>query len=205
LGVAVLSGCLSFGRGTPGSRSAEVIPSYNLAILPFENETNSVKGALYLREVMQEKIGRRGYRPRPLSEVDQILSDQFGISLGGQIADPMLPEIGLALGVDTVMTGTVHRFGIGVTDRDPLDPKGEVEGTFRLHDTASGEQLWEGHKESRWDRAIDRSSERDPTISSVGADLLLNLAFVAFGRPLLPVVETFCDELLAEMPHRSDR
>ena len=203
--LATLSGCFYSSRETSDSLSADVVPSYTLAILPFENETNSVKGALYLREVMQEKIGRKGYLPRPLSDVDQILSDQLGISLGGQISDSMLPEIGLALGVDTVMTGTVHRFGIGVTENHHLDSGGEVEGTLRLHDTATGKQIWEGHKKSRWDGVIPRSSEHYSTADRVGADFLLNLAFTALGRPLLPVVATFCDELIAEMPRRANR
>jgi len=200
--LVTLAGCLSSGREASDSLPADVAPSYTLAILPFTNETNSVSGALYLRQVIQEKIVRKGYSPRPLSEVDQILSDQFGISLGGQIDDSAIPEIGLALGVDAVMTGVVHRFGIAVSDLDDLDPNGEVEGTLRLFDTATGKQIWEGHKKSQWDRGAHPLPGDQKAVYSLGADLLLNLAFTAFGKPLFPVVETFCDSLIGEMPRR---
>src|SRR2546428_1488132 len=115
---------------------AGVTPPRTVAVMPLDNQTNSVPGAIYFREVMNKNLGRKGYVALPLSEVDQLLSDQLGISLGGQITEDRIPVIGKTLGVDAVITGTVQKFGT------VLAIYNEVEATFSLYEAHTGNKLW---------------------------------------------------------------
>jgi hypothetical protein len=122
-----------------------VTPPRTVAVLPLDNRTNSVRGALHLREVLHRNLDRKGYVALPLSNVDQLLSDQFGVSLGGQITDDLIPALGKALEVDAVITGTVLAYG-------RLGPK-EIEAKVALYETRTGRKLWDhygyGHTEIR--------------------------------------------------------
>ena len=170
-----------------------ITPPHTVAVLPFDNQTNSVPGALYLREVFNENLGRKGYVARPLSEVDQLLSDRFGISLGGQITDDLIPEIGKALEVDAVIRGTVQKFGT-VLIHD------EVEATFALYETRAGNKLWEYHGHAQRESEFSQLARHDPLIA---ASVMLGGALIerGLGKPLYRVVHQFFAKLLAQMPN----
>jgi hypothetical protein len=78
--------------------------------MPLDNQTNSVVGALYMREEMVALLKNRGYAPLMIDQTDRMLANQFGISLGGQISDVDIPNIAAGLGVDAVMTGRLKSF-----------------------------------------------------------------------------------------------
>jgi hypothetical protein len=78
--------------------------------MPLDNQTNSVVGALYMREEMVALLKNRGYAPLMIDQTDRMLANQFGISLGGQISDADIPKIAAGLGVDAVMTGRLKSF-----------------------------------------------------------------------------------------------
>jgi hypothetical protein len=101
-----------------------------VAILPLDNQTNSVPGSIAVRTVVHRNLDRKGYVALPLFETDQLLANQFGISLGGQITEDLLPAIGTALEADAVMTGAVLTYG------------GTVEIILTLYEAQTGNRLW---------------------------------------------------------------
>jgi hypothetical protein len=186
----VLSGCATTLPVVPFP--AGLTPPRTVAVMPLDNQTNSVPGAIYLREVMQKNLGRKGYAGKPLSEVDQLLSDRLGISVGGQITEDRIPEIGKTLGVDAVITGTVQKFGT------VLALYNEVEATFCLYEAHTGKKLWDYHGYARLNTELtSRQGER-------ASPLLGELIFRGLGKPLAPVVQDFYRGLFANMPNGAE-
>jgi len=115
-----------------------VAPPRTIAVLPFVNETNSVTAARLVRKTMHENVVDKGYIALDGDEVDQILSNRFGISIGEQISENLIPEIGKALKVDAVVTGVVKKYARA----DFLQNKIESEATFAIHEVETGNRLW---------------------------------------------------------------
>ena len=168
-----------------------IAPPRTLAVLPLDNQTNSVPGALYVRQVMHDHLERKGYAAPPLADVDRALSDQLGISLGGQVSEDLIPQIGQALGVDAVLTGTLQKFGTVVALYS------EVEATFVMYETGTGKKLWEYHGYARQDTAL---AQHNANSVSLTAALVGSLIQRGYGKPLQPVVHAYYRKLLSEMP-----
>src|SRR5512139_2594399 len=76
--VVLLSACATFPKYEVPKKE------YTVAVLPLYNETNDLDGPIMLRQMFDQKL-RPYYRTAPLETVDEILRDQAGISLGGQL------------------------------------------------------------------------------------------------------------------------
>jgi len=171
---------------------AGITPPRTVAVMPLDNQTNSVPGALYLREVMYKNLGQKGYVALPLSEVDQILSDRLGISVGGQVTEDRIMEIGKTLGVDAIITGTVQKFGTVFALYN------EVEATFYIYETRTGKKLWNYHGYNRLNTELTgRQGEHT-------SPMLAELIFRGMGKPLEPVVDEFYKGLFAKMPNGAE-
>ncbi len=168
-----------------------ITPPRTIAVLPFDNQTNSVPGALYLRETMQERLQATGYEPRPLDEVDRTLADQLGVSLGGQVTEDLIPQVGATLGVDAVLIGTVQKFGT------VLALYSEVEATFAMHESGSGRKIWEYHDHVKEDTALGR---RDSNSATLAAGLIASVLERGSGKPLGSVVAQFYRRLTPHLP-----
>jgi hypothetical protein len=118
---------------------AGITPPRTIAVLPFVNETNSVPAARSVRKTMHEDLLDKGYIALEQDQVDQVLSSRFGISLGEQISDNVIPEIGKTLKVDAVVTGVVKKFA----RVDFFQNKIESEAIFVIHEVETGERLWQ--------------------------------------------------------------
>jgi hypothetical protein len=188
-GVLILAGCtahravIPFGPGITAPRT--------IALLPLDNQTNSVPGALYLREAMQGHLRDKGYVATPLEEVDRTLADQLGISLGGQVSEELIPRVGTTLGVDAVLTGTLQKFAT------VLALYSEVEATFVMYESASGRKIWEYHDYVKQDTAL---SHRDANSVTLTAAVIASLMERGAGKPLQSVVAQFYRRLLNQMP-----
>lgn len=169
----------------------DIAPPRTLAVLPLDNQTNSVPGMLYVRQVMHENLGRKGYAAPPLADVDRALSDQLGISLGGQVSENLITKIGQTLGVDAVLTGTLQKFGTVLTLYS------EVEATFVMYETSTGNKIWEYHGYERQDTAV---AQRNSNAVSLTAALVGSVVQRGRGKPLQPVVRAYYRKLLSEMP-----
>lgn len=116
-------------------------PVYTVAVLPFYNATNDVGGAASLREDFQKRLQNRHYKFMSLKEVDEILLNRMGITLGDQLemTDPI--ELGKVLGVDGLVYGYVLNFDDITTGVYNVK---KVRAGFKLVDARTGQALWTG-------------------------------------------------------------
>jgi hypothetical protein len=116
-------------------------PIETVAVLPMYNATNDVGAAEMVREMTNERIKRWHYTSKPLNEVDQILLDQMGVTLGDQLELTTPQKLGAALGVDAVLYGYLVDFGEVVTG---LYNEKRVRAGYRLVETKTGKVFWSG-------------------------------------------------------------
>lgn len=115
-------------------------PIKKVAVLPMKNDTLDIKGPDMVRGKMEAVLRFRGYNVKPIRESDQILRDQMGINLGGQLDMTTPQKLGEALGVDGVLYGTLMDFNETTTG---LYNVKKVRGKFKLVNTATAETVWE--------------------------------------------------------------
>ena len=116
-------------------------PFYTVAVLPFYNATNDVGGAESLRHEFHRRIGRMHYSAMPLKEVDELLYNRMGITLGSQLELTDAVELGRTLGVDALVYGYVLDFDDITTG---LYNVKKVRAGFKLVDALTGETIWTG-------------------------------------------------------------
>ncbi|HYA86226.1 MAG TPA: GNA1162 family protein [Nitrospirota bacterium] len=137
LGMLVLIAGCSIPR--PPLPSNPSNPLKHVAVLPLKNDTNDVEGPDVVRLKMVEALENRSYVVKDLKETDQILRDQMGITLGGQLDLTTAQKLGEALGVQGVLYGTLMDFDEMTTG--VINVK-KVRGKFRLVNTATDEVMW---------------------------------------------------------------
>lgn len=145
--LALLAGCAMpavprhYNLGNPIKR---------VAILPMKNDTADVGGPDVVRGKMEAIFKYRGYNVKPLNESDQILRDQMGINLGGQLDMTTPQKLGEVLGVEGVLYGTLMDFED--TTAGVYNVK-KVRAKFRFVNTMTGDTVWEkglGVKSELW-------------------------------------------------------
>ena len=114
-------------------------PLKRIAILPMKNDTTDVDGPNIVRQKMAEALVRRSYVVKDMKETDQILRDQMGINLGGQLEMTTAQTLGETLGVEGVLYGTLMDFD--ETTTGILNVK-KVRGKFKLVNTRTGQTVW---------------------------------------------------------------
>lgn len=114
-------------------------PVFTVAVLPMYNVTNDVGGARMVREEFNKRIQNLHYSVKPLNEVDQILVDQMGITLGDQLELTTPKQLGETLGVDGVVYGYLLNFDDIITG---LYNVKKVRAGFKLVNTRTGEVMW---------------------------------------------------------------
>ncbi len=115
-------------------------PLKRVAVLPMKNDTDDVDGPNVVRKKMAEALTNRSYVVQDIKETDQILRDQMGINLGGQLDLTTPQKLGEALGVEGVLYGTLMDFDettLGVYNAR------KVRGKFSLVNTQTGQPVWQ--------------------------------------------------------------
>jgi len=115
-------------------------PLKRVAVLPFKNDTADVDGPLLVRKKMIQALEDHSYVVKDVTETDQILRDQMGITLGGQLDLTTAQKLGETLGVEGVLYGTLMDFD--ETTTGIINVK-KVRGKFKLVNTITGESMWE--------------------------------------------------------------
>ncbi len=137
--AAALAGCIPPPPAPPGP-----VDPYNplkrVAVLPMKNDTADVDGPKLVREKMTQALTRRSYMVKDMKEVDQVLRDQLGINLGGQLDLTTPQKLGEALGVEGVLYGTLMDFDETTTGVYNVR---KVRARFRLVNTLTGQIEWE--------------------------------------------------------------
>jgi hypothetical protein len=114
-------------------------PIKTVAVLPMVNQTNDVEAPEKVREIFTAKLPERCYIHKPIQEVNQILKDELGITLGSQLDMTNPQELGKKLGVDGVIYGALFNFEEKTTG--VLNIR-RVRAGFKLVDTKTGTVVW---------------------------------------------------------------
>ncbi len=136
--VIVLSSC-AIPRHVPTYHDASN-PLKRVAVLPMKNDTDDVEGPSIVRKKMIEALEQKSYIVKDVKETDQILRDQMGINLGGQLDLTTPQKLGETLGVEGVLYGTLIDFDETTTG---LLNVRKVRGKFLLVNTQTGQSFWE--------------------------------------------------------------
>ncbi len=116
-------------------------PLKRVAVLPMKNDTTDVGGPDMMRSKMVEALTNKSYVVKDVKETDQILRDQMGITLGGQLSLTTAQKLGEALGVEGVLYGTLMDFD--ETTLGAINVK-KVRGKFKLVNAMTGQTAWQG-------------------------------------------------------------
>ena len=135
--IALITACampMPKPSGDPGN------PIKRLAVLPLVNNTNDVDAPEFVRERLVEALEARFYNVQPLEETNQILRDQMGISLGGQLEMADKQEMARILGVEGLFFGDLMDFHETTTG---VYNSRNVRGRFRIVYAANDTILWQ--------------------------------------------------------------
>ncbi len=114
-------------------------PIRSIAILPMLNNTDDIEGPKRAREYFFKRISSYNYNVKDLSETDDVLNLQMGITMGKQLALTTPQDLGKTLGVDGVFYGYLLNFDevtTGVYDSY------KVRIGWKLVNTKNGEIIW---------------------------------------------------------------
>ena len=163
--------------------------------MPLDNQTNSVVGALYMREEMVALLKSKGYAPLPIYQTDQLLANQFGISLGGQITEEDIPKIAAGLGVDAIMAGSLKNFGAVLLSYN------EVSASFTMYAGNAWRPVWtyDGAATAPFSPLRDNSYQADIRTELIGG-FIISLLERSLGRPLREAVSRYYQQLQYSLP-----
>ena len=143
-------------------------PLKRVAVLPVKNDTADVDGPDVIRGKMVQALERRSYVVKDTKETDQILRDQMGITLGGQLDMTTAQKLGEALGVEGVLYGTLMDFDEMTTGAVNVK---KVRGKFELVNTMTGQILWSRGLGVRSEMMMQSKVGAAATIAAKAADV----------------------------------
>jgi hypothetical protein len=188
--ILCISGCASESNAPASASSGKTI-----AVMPLDNQTNSVAGALYMREVMVALLKHKGYAPIPIAKTDQELANQFGISMGGQIIESDIPKIAAGLGVEAIMTGRLKTFGAVLLSYN------EVSASFTLYIADAWQPAWTYDGAANAPFSPVRSD--DIRVQLIGG-LISNILDRSLEAPLKEAVSRYYQQLQHTLPAGRD-
>jgi hypothetical protein len=142
-------------------------PIKRVAVLPIKNDTTDVDAPELIRKKMIQALEDRSYVVKAVKETDEILRDQMGITLGGQLDLTTPQKLGELLGVEGVLYGTLMDFDETTTGVVGVR---KVRAKFRLINAASGQVVWERGLGVRSETHMQGRSGSLATVISRAAD-----------------------------------
>ena len=118
-------------------------PVRSVAVLPLYNLTNDVGGAEMVRKLLIKNLKKRQYAVMSRDEVDSLLQERMGISLGSQLDMTTYEDINKVLEVDALLYGYLLDFDdviFGIYNTR------SVRAGFKMVDTSTGAVIWSGGK-----------------------------------------------------------
>lgn len=126
-------------------------PVATVAVLPVHNHTPDMDGAEWIRAAITDMVPSRYYRVAATKEVDQVLRDKMGVTLGGQLdytnpatGAPSPPVVGETLAVDGLLYCNLEDFQNLVTG---FYNQKKVKAKCRLVNAKNSDVLWEREEE----------------------------------------------------------
>lgn len=111
----------------------------SVAVLPLYNATNDVEGPQMVREQAASRMRKLRYRQIPLLDVDRILRDRMGVTLGAQLEMTTPQAIGEELGADYLLYGYLLDFNTITTGVYNVN---KVRAAFKLVEAKTGKTVW---------------------------------------------------------------
>lgn len=131
----LFAGCAALPKITANTGN----PIRTVALLPFVNNTNDVDGPLFVREQFNATIGQHFYMTKSLNDVDTILKDQLGITLGAQLDLAEPKKICKLLEVDGLFYGSLEDFSHTITG---IYNTKRVRLRTKMVNCKTGETIW---------------------------------------------------------------
>lgn len=167
-----------------------------VAVLPFDNESVSLRGPELVRGLVRESLAERGFGVTAAPDVDDALG-ALGVTDGGQMRALDPAKVGAAVGAAGLLYGTLEEFtyqNVGFVRRRA------VRLALKLVEAATGERLWEGNGAETSGRLAFR--RRDAGRNFVDG-VVEQAVETALGAPLLLESRAAVDEALADLPRRN--
>ena len=126
-------------------------PIVKVAVLPIQNYTPDMDAPGWIRSGVSEMVPTRYYTVIPNDQVDQILREKMGVTLGGQldyrnlaIGAPLPGVVGQTLGVDGLMYCNLEDFQNLITG---FYNRRKVKAKCSLVNAKTSEVVWEKEEE----------------------------------------------------------
>ncbi|WP_447972340.1 GNA1162 family protein [Nitrospira sp. Kam-Ns4a] len=110
ISLLILLVSLAVSACTQAIRADPSNPIKTVAVLPLVNHSENLDGPVYVRELIAAELDRHQYAVKPIAEVDRILKDEMGVTLGKQLDMATAQKLGETLGVDGVLYGSLDEF-----------------------------------------------------------------------------------------------
>ncbi len=104
--LGLLSACVSIPKPQPDLSN----PILTVAVLPFANQSNNVDAPAQIRDLLSKKLMTKFYRVIPLQEIDQIMVDELGVTLGEQLSEVELSEVKSKIKADGYLYGDILHY-----------------------------------------------------------------------------------------------
>lgn len=104
--IGFVSGCVSIPVPQPDLTN----PIRTVAILPFANMSNNIDAPNQIRDLLSKKLTAKFYKVIPMEEVDQVLLDELGITLGEQLSEVQFNELKAKLSADAYIYGNITHY-----------------------------------------------------------------------------------------------
>ena len=104
--IGFVSGCVSIPVPQPDLTN----PIRTVAILPFANMSNNIEAPNQIRDLLGKKLTAKFYKVIPIEEVDQVLLDELGITLGEQLSEVQFNELKAKLAADAYIYGNITHY-----------------------------------------------------------------------------------------------
>ncbi|MFH1288724.1 MAG: GNA1162 family protein [bacterium] len=127
-------GCAHMPKNNPAN------PIRKVAVLPMVNNTSDMDGPELVRKGFNKLVRSKYYEVMGIPQIDEILRDRMGITLGGQLGLTNAQKLGEELGVDGVVYGELLDFNYTITG---FYNSKVVRAKFKLVSTKTGDTVWE--------------------------------------------------------------
>ena len=159
------------------------------------NLTTDLDGPIYVRQLLFEQLGLRGFNVIPLADVDAKLKEN-GFTDGGQLGAATPQQLGQWLGANTLFYSTLEDFNyinVGYYWQR------KVKVSARLVDAQSGERLWEAEREFSTRGVATRKKDAEAMFA---IQLAAKAVEKATHTPLQQESRATVYRLISTLPHR---
>lgn len=171
-------------------------PPSRVAVLPFDNMSNSVEAPVFMQKLVHDALVSGGYSVMSMDETAAKLKEA-GITQGGQEKSKTPQELARILGASAVLYGTVKSFSyvtLGVYMKREVGVAAELVG-------ADGEKQWKHTAVAKREEFSLKASETLGNMAkAMGTQLVVKLLEKLISHPLYPEMRRCVHDLTMTLP-----